>query len=394
MAEPRQPRTSLLRPVLGIGAGLAIAAVIMRASGFHPIEAYCALWSGATGLAGGPALGSNSISFGNGHLNLFLLAQSLARVTPLVFTGLAVAVGLRAGLFNIGAQGQMTVGALCAAIAGECGKQGSEGAGAWNRILHVIFVLLAAAAGGALWGALPGIWKATRGVHEVISTIMLNFVALDIVQYLVTHGLHDPSPNNMAAESALMANTSWLWPYIRGSNFTAGLPIAVGCTAIVTFLIRRTSAGYKIRAVGLGAEAARANGINVGRVIVLTMALSGGIAGLAGAIEVMGIHHRYVGGVAGSFGFDGIAVALLGNLTGEGVILAALFFGALASGSGYMETTTNVPAPISEIVQATVILFVGMRFVGRNGASTVTAASEPQSTDISEGAAEESVEHP
>jgi simple sugar transport system permease protein len=192
---------------------------------------------------------------------------------------------------------------------------------------------------------------------------MLNFVALDITQYLVTHSLHDPTPNNMAAESPLMASTSWLWPYVHGSSFTAGLPIALCCAAFVSLLVRRSAPGYQIRAVGLGAEAARANGINVGKVLVLTMALSGAISGLAGAIEVMGIHHRFVGGVAGTFGFDGIAVALLGNLTGEGVVLGAFFFGALASGSLYMETTARVPAPISEIVQAAVILFVGMRFV-------------------------------
>lgn len=365
--------TQLMRPLFGIAAGLAIAAIVMLTSGFHPVTAYGALWSGATGLVAGPPDGTNSIRVGSGHLNLFLLAQSLAGITPLIFTGLAVAVGLRAGLFNIGAQGQMTVGALAAAWAGELGVRNSSGDGSLNTAIHVPLVLLCGAAAGALWGALPGLLKAARGVHEVISTIMLNFVALDLVQYLITHSLHDSDPNNMAAETRLMANSSWLYPYVHGSSLTAGLPIAVGLAVLTTILIRRTAIGYQIRAVGLGAEAARANGIEVGRVLVLTMALSGAIAGIAGAVQVMGIHHRYVVGVAGSFGFDGIAVALLGNLTGEGVVLAALFFGALASGSVYMETTTNVPAPISEIVQACVILLVGMRFVLNK---TQTAAAD------------------
>jgi simple sugar transport system permease protein len=241
-------------------------------------------------------------------------------------------------------------------------------------------VMLAGAAAGGLWGALPGILKAARGVHEVISTIMLNFVALDIATYLVTHSLHDPTPNNMAAESPLMANTSWLWPYVHGSSFTAGLPIALCCAALVALLIRRSAPGFQIRAVGLGAEAARANGINVGKVLVLTMALSGAISGLAGAIEVMAIHHRYVGGVAGTFGFDGIAVALLGNLTGEGVVLGAFFFGSLASGSLYMETTAMVPAPISEIVQAAVIIFVGMRFAVHMSAASLSKNTTPTLT--------------
>jgi simple sugar transport system permease protein len=355
----------LIQPVVGVIAGLVIAAIIVAASGFNPLTAYHALWTGATGLAPGPPQGVNSIRVGSFHLNLFLLAQSFAKITPLIFTGTAVAVGLRAGMFNVGAQGQMTMGALFAAVIGEIGRRNSAGGGSIYPAVHVALVIVGGAAAGALWGAIPGVLKATRGVHEVISTIMLNFVALDIAQYLVTHSLHDSTPNNMAAESPLMANTSWLWPYVHGSSFTAGLPIALCCAAIVVLVIRRTAAGYQIRAVGLGAEAARANGVSVGKVLVYTMMLSGAISGLAGAIEVMGIHHRYVGGVAGTYGFDGIAVALLGNLSGLGVIVGALLFGSLASGSLYMETTTRVPAPISEIVQAIVIIFVGMRFFKR-----------------------------
>ncbi len=362
MKEWLSSRPALWRPLIGITLGLLIASVLMAVSGFHPGEAYSAMWTGATGLAGGPPDGDTSIRLGSGHINLFQLAQSLARVTPLIFTGLAVAIGLNAGMFNIGAQGQMTVGALAAAVIGEIGIRNGAGDGSLNPAIHIAMVMVGAAVAGGLWGALAGALKTCRGVHEVISTIMLNFIALDIVSYLVTHSLHDPEPLNMAAESSLMAKTSWLWPWITGSSLTAGLPIAIILAVLTYLLVKRTSAGFQIRAVGKGIEAARANGVNVNRVLVLTMALSGAIAGLAGAIQVMGVHHRYVGGVAGTFGFDGIAVALLGNLSGPGVVLAALFFGSMAAGSGYMESVTNVPSPISEIVQASVILLVGVRF--------------------------------
>ena len=352
---------SVVRPLFGIGVGLLLAGIIMMASGFHPLAAYSALWSGATGLEAGAAVGPNAIKLGSGHINLFLLAQSLGNVTPLILTGLAISVALRAGMFNVGAQGQMTVGALTAAAVGEIGRNRLTGDGTLPPGLHVMLVLVAGAVAGAVWGALPGLLKAKRGVHEVISTIMLNFVAMDVVLYLVTHSLKDDSPGNQAAQSSLMATSSWLYPYIQGSNLTAGLPIALILTLLITLFIHRTSPGYQIRAVGQGLEAARANGVQVSRVLIGTLALSGAIAGVAGAVEVMGIHHRYVGGVAGSAGFDGIAVALLGNLSGVGVLLSAIFFGALSSGSLYMQTNTNVPAPISEIVQATVIILAGMK---------------------------------
>lgn len=368
---------ALLRPLLGVVAGLLLAGLVVRASGYPALSAFAALWSGATGLEAGPALGPTQVALGSGHVNLFLPAQSLSKVTPLIFCGLAVALGLRAGMFNIGAQGQMTVGALCAAVVGEIGKRNAAGEGSLPPALHVCLVLLAGVVAGGLWGALPGLLKAVRGVHEVISTIMLNFIALDLVGYLVTHSLQDDAPGNMAAQSPLTAQTCWLWPYVQGSYLTPGILIALAAVVAYAFLIRKTALGYDIRAVGMGAEAARAGGVPVGRILVLTMALSGALAGLAGAVEVMGIHHRYVDGVASSYGFDGIAVALLGNLSGEGVALSALFFGSLASGADYMETITHVPAPISQIVQALVILFVGMRFLGRQRDTAAEVEATP-----------------
>ena len=376
------------RPLISVLAGLLLAAVLMQVSGYNVRAAYGALWSGATGLESGRAHGTNQLALGslNLHVNLYQLAQSLSRVTPLLLAGLAIALGLRAGLFNIGAQGQMTVGALAAAVVGHWGASGGKipGAGQLPPFVHVPLVLLAGAIAGGLWGALPGLLKAYRGVHEVISTIMLNYLGLNIVTYLVTHNLKDPKSS--ATQTAPIAHTAWLSPWVAGSNLTAGFAVALVLAVVVTFLVRRSALGYQIRAVGLGAEAARAAGIPTSRVVVTTLFLSGALAGVAGAIEVMGVHHRYVEGVAGNYGFDGIAVALLGGLGGVAVTLSAFFFGFLAGGADYMETLTNVPNSIAVIVQALVILFVGIRVLRRPradasspGAPSVTPSAEGQS---------------
>ena len=359
--------SGLLRPVLSVAVGLILAAALMALSGYSPGEAFSALWTGATGLAAGPAHGTHDLAFGSGHIALFQVAQSFSKMTPLLFCGLAVALGLRAGLFNIGAQGQMTFGALAAASIGA--RTGLP------PPVHVPLTLAAGALAGALWGALPGLLKARRGVHEVISTIMLNFVALDIANYVITHNLHDPNSQN--PQTVEVASSAILAPLIPHTALTGGLLLALFAALAVTLLIRYTALGYAIRAVGLGAEAACAAGIAVPRTLIVTMALSGALAGLAGAVEVMGVQHRYATGIAATYGFDGIAVALLGNMGGFGVVLSALFFGGLASGSSYMESLTNVPAPISVIVQAVVIAFVGMRPRPRTMPAPVAPAPAP-----------------
>ncbi len=351
MKERLLARSGMLRPLLSVAVGLILAAILIALSGYSASQAFSALWTGATGLAAGPPVGRLDRAFGSGHIALYQMAVSFSKMTPLLFCGLAVALGLRAGLFNIGAQGQMTFGAMAAAsVALRPGL---------SPFLHVPLTLAAGAAAGAVWGALPGLLKARRGVHEVISTIMLNFIALDIANYLITHNLRDPNSQN--PQTPQIAASAILTPLIPHTFLTVGLYLALLAALAVALLIRYTALGYAIRAVGLGAEAARAAGIAVPRTLIVTMALSGALAGVAGAVEVMGVQHRYAQGIAATYGFDGIAVALLGGVGGMGVVLSALFFGGLASGSSFMESLTNVPAPISVIVQAVVIAFVGMR---------------------------------
>jgi ABC-type uncharacterized transport system permease subunit len=260
MKDATMERGGLFRPLLSVVAGLVLAGLLMWVSGNSPLEAYGAIWTGATGIQAGPAVSPSDISLGGWqvnlgiatlglgawHLNTFLLAQSLARVTPLLFCGLAVALGLRAGLFNIGVQGQMTVGALAAAYVGLFGAASAVKS---PFLPHILLVLAAGALAGAAWGALAGLLKAWRGVHEVLSTIMLNFVGLNVVTYIIYHHLKDPQSQNQ--QSAQIAESAWLPPLVPHSNLTLGLLMAVAASVLLTFLIHRTSLGYKIRAVGL-----------------------------------------------------------------------------------------------------------------------------------------------
>jgi general nucleoside transport system permease protein len=366
--------SSLGKSLLSILAGLVIAGIIMRVSGYNPLEAFGALWHGATGLASGVGNPPNDIPIGTGkfaiHINRYNLAQSLSKMTPLLLCGLSVALGLRGGLFNIGAQGQMIVGALAGATVGLYGAPN----GSLPPAVHVALVLGAGALAGAIWGAIPGLLKAVRGVHEVISTIMFNYIAINLATYLVSHNLKDPTPGKMAAQTATIAKSAWLNPFVPAAYLSLGLPIALFAAWAISFLIRRTALGYEIRAVGLGTEAARTNGIAVERTLVKTMAIAGALAGMAGAIEVMAVHHRYVQGVAANYGFDAIAVALLGGMNGGGVALAAFFFGALMNGASLMQNRSGVPDSIAVIVQAMVILFIGIRAFGTSKPSKIAAA--------------------
>ena len=358
----------LLRSLLSAAMGLLLAGIVMQGSGYNPAEAFRALWTGASGLHPAPSQGADDLSLHLGSLalgclNLSSLANSLYRTTPLIFTGLSVALGRRAGLFNIGAAGQMIAGALAAAAVGLIGANGKNGA--LPPLVHLPLTMLAGAAAGAVWGAIPGLLKAYRGVHEVIVTIMLNFTALNIASYLITHNLRDTANGTMAPQSPLTARSAWLTPFVPNTALTMALPLALLAAWGISFLIRRTALGYEIRAVGQGTEAARAAGIPAAAIITKTMALCGGLAGLAGALEIMAAQHQYVAGIEGSYGFDGIAVALLGGLNGGGIVGSALFFGALANGSKAMQIMTDVPDSIATLVQAFVIVFAGIRWLPR-----------------------------
>jgi len=329
--------------LVSLVAALIVAGVFIRLAGADPFTALASLFYGSTGLE--PS-----------GFNIFLLAQSLARATPLLLVGIAVSLGLRAGMFNIGAQGQMTLGALAAAIVGAAASRYPV-----SPLLLVPLLLGCAALAGAVWAAIPGWLRTWRGVHEVITTILFNYIAINLADYLVTYHLRDPA--SIGVQTREIARAVWLSPLVPGSGLTAGFYLALACTALFSIAMKRTVLGYEIRAVGLAPEAARVAGIAVSRIQVKAMAVSGALAGLAGALEVLSIHHRFLSGVSGSYGFDGIAVALLGGMNGLGVAVSALFFGCLLSGANYMQMQTSVPAAVGVIVQAVIIAGAGLRFM-------------------------------
>jgi simple sugar transport system permease protein len=292
-------------------------------------------WEGITTLLGG--------AFGSGRR----LSESLVRTSPLLFTGLAVALAFRTGAFNIGAEGQFLVGALGAIAVGIH----LESFPPW---LAVSLTLSAAALAGGLWGGIAGVLKAWRDVPEVISTIMLNFVALHWVSALIRGPLKNTSSG--LPESLEIAASAQIPRFLEGWRLHWGLPLGILLAASVHVLLTRTTLGFKMRAAGYNPEAAEYSGINPRRITVLSLLLSGGLAGLAGGIEVGAITFKVFDNLSPGYGYTAIAVALVARLNPLGVILTAFFFGALEQGAGTLQRELDVPLVMVYLVQALVIL--------------------------------------
>jgi ABC-type uncharacterized transport system permease subunit len=320
--------TSLLAVLLGLIAG----AVLMAVTGHNPFEGYAYLVEG--GL-------KNSERIGN----------TLATATPLIFTGLSVAFAFRTGLFNIGVAGQMLFGGFCATAIGLSFDI--------PRALLLMLMVIGGFLGGALWGFVPGILKAKFNVHEVVSTIMMNWIGYWTVYYAVPayfKGAYLETESRNLPEGALLREP-FLSEWFGGSYINLGLFIAVIVVFIVAFIINKTTLGYELKAVGFNRHAAEYTGIAVKRSMVLSMVISGGIAGLGGVAQYAGNAVNIQIGIMPSQGFDGIAVALLGANTPVGVLISALFFGLLYSGRGFMNAMTEIPPEIADTIIAIIIYF-------------------------------------
>ncbi|MEI6512507.1 MAG: ABC transporter permease [bacterium] len=289
--------------------------------------------------------------------------QTLSLTIPLLLTGLSVAVALRAGLFNIGAEGQLLVGGLM---------------GAWTGYafvlpygLHLGLVLIVGALAGAIWALPAGLIKAWRGGHEVITTIMLNYLALNLVNYLLNGPMRAVSAFNEPKTPELM-RSAWM-PMLSFTDNSLSLGILVGIFVAIGLWVWlfRTPNGYETRAVGANSNAAKAHGISISRTLIMTMALSGALAGLAGAVLVAGVpEHRFYRDFSPGYGFDGIAVGLLAGANPLGVIPAAVVFGAVDSGTRYMESLTSVPRDIAVVVRGLIILGVaGLTWQRKKGSA-------------------------
>ncbi len=272
--------------------------------------------------------------------------------TPLIFTGLSVAIAFHAGLFNIGAEGQLTVGALAAAVVGAvCPSIPGP--------LAPLFAGFAAIVSGMLWGALPGWLRARRGSHEVVNTIMLNFVAAGLSSYVVLYLLKNPGSQNPESRPIGPGYLVHQFALFGGAPVSTALPLALLAAALVWFLLWRTSLGFEIRAVGENESAARTAGIVPGRIRIIAMALAGALAGMVGISEILGNSGKFIVGFSPDYGFMGIAVALLGRNHPAGVVASALLFGALHKGTADLDLETDhVTRELSLVLQALIILSV------------------------------------
>jgi simple sugar transport system permease protein len=310
------------------------------------------------------ALGENPLHIGSVMLSgslgsLRSLANTLEEATPLILTGLCFALAMRCGLFNIGGEGQLVMGAFAAAWVGV------KLAGL-DPVTHVFLCIAAAGMAGALWAGLAGILRVRFGAHEVITTIMLNYLAFIVTNYLVGNPYFKkvgqiPQTEDVLPTAMLPAIT-FLYRYTR---LNLGFLIALAAVVAVFIILERTRLGFELRAVGLNPVASRTAGISAARSMVIAMALGGFLAGMAGAERVLGVHKHFVSPFPFGYGFAGIAVALLGRTNPLGVLIAALFFGALASGGAQVDMETAVPRELVTVIQAIVIMFVACEYLIR-----------------------------
>ncbi len=279
------------------------------------------------------------------------LSETLTSATPLILTGLAVALSFRAGLFNIGAEGQVIIGGLAAGFVG-FSLHGLP------VFVHLPVALLAGLAGGAAWGFIPGILKARTGAHEVITTIMLNYIAASLSFYLLSTtvfrrpGRTDPISKPVEVPARL--------PHLAGQSLrvNAGLIVALLATMVVAWLLRRSTLGFELRVSGANPAAAQTAGISVGRTTVLALVIAGGLAGLAGAALILGVQYSLFINFSGGIGFDAITLALLGRAAPWGVVAAALLFGALRAGGVQMQAATGISVDLITVLQSLIVIFV------------------------------------
>lgn len=323
----------IIVPVLSIIISFLIGCIIIAALGASPADAMRYLWKGAFG-------------------NVRNLGTTFSRSTPLIFTTLCACFAYRCGVFNLGGEGQFIIGSILACYIATLSPL--------TGIPAMLLCAAAGAAGGGLWAMLAGLLKVYRGQNEMIITIMLNYVATLLMGVVYTNWLRDGSvPQTVAVPDATKL------PSFLGLRATVAFPVAIIVGIAIFYFLFYTSSGFQLRAVGLNMTAARVNGFNVRRYLLMSFIVSGAIAGLGGALELIGTQLRLINGFGAGYGFDGVAMALIASLHPLAGILVAIFFAALRVGSTTMQTATGVPTSVSDIIQALVIVFTvaGMAMV-------------------------------
>ncbi len=326
---------SASRPAIAIAAAFVVSAGLILAVGANPLQAYAALLAGSVGSKAS-------------------LAVTAVRTTPLLLAGLGVAIGFKAGVFNVGSEGQIYAGGAAAVMVALMPLP-------LPGFIHAPLAVLAGFLGGAVWALLPGYLRAYRGISEVVITLMMNYIGIYFVSWLV----HGPiaEPGAPYPQTHLIQSTARLPILLKGTSMHAGILIGLILGVVLYIVLHYTPYGFRLRMVGTNPDAARFAGVNGPRQILTVMLISGGMGGLAGAAEILGLRLRLFDFFSGGLGYDAIAVALLGNSNPLGVIVSAVFFGALRAGANRMQQTVGIEASIAVVIQALAVLFViGMGF--------------------------------
>ena len=326
MEKLRKSLSALLVPLISILLAFIIGGIIMAALGANPFLAVKYLFQGAFGSKAG-------------------IGTTLTKATPLMFTALCACFAYKCGVFNLGGEGQFLMGSMAAFLT--CYFTGLTGFGG------IVLALLAGTLAGGLWGMIPGVLKIARGQNEMIISIMLNYVATLLMGVIYTSWIRDAS----VPQTPAIADGVHLPRIITGMRFTWGLVIAVAVGLLLYYVLVWTNAGFRLRAVGYNATASRFNGIPVKRYMLASFIISGAIAGLGGGAELLGTQFRLINGFGAGYGFDGVAMALIGQLHPLATMVVALFFAVLRVGSTTMQAATGVPTSVSDIIQALVIVF-------------------------------------
>lgn len=310
-------------------AALVLSSLLTMVVGVSPIDAFRELWNGAFGTS-------------------YAVGVTFAKALPLGFVALGFAVAFRSGVFNIGLEGQLYVGAFAGALVG------------WHleapAAVALPVTLLSAAAGGALWALIPAVLKLVRNVNELVVGLMLNYVAIFLVNYLIGGPVKDPSA--IYPQTGEVRGAARLPVLVSGTNINAGVILILGAAVLVWFLLQRTVLGYEMKTVGASSRVARYSGISVRRTTLVAFVVSGALGGLAGAVEVLGNQFRLVENFSPGWGYTGIVVALLGAAMVWGCLLAAFYFGILGSGADHLQFRLGVPAAFVLIVQSLAVIFV------------------------------------
>lgn len=324
----------LVTPLVAIVIAVLIGAGVMLLTGHNPLTAYGALFSGAFG-------------------STVNLSNTFANAIPLILSGLGVAIGFKAGLFNIGAEGQYWVGSMAAVWVG-------YSVHGLPPFLHIALALFVAMLAAGLWaGIIPGLAKAFVGAHEVITTMMMSYIAIYLSHYMLENGpMMQPG---YTPQSPVILPSATLGKMVERTQLSWGLIIALVASFIVYWLLYKTTLGYRLRAVGFNPRGAKYAGINVPFHLVLALFISGTLAGLAGAVQMLGVQHRLYDSFSSGYGYTAIVVALLANNNPFGVILASIFFSALSTGGQSMQIVSGVPAHLTDIISGIIIFLVAAK---------------------------------